>query len=74
MKDRVSKLIEAIAEALKQSDRTTADLAYDLSKDYHQVYDWMTGRHKPQGDSLMALMAWYNNNKPNAAVRQSQAA
>lgn len=64
MKPTVTKLLDGILKVLKLQKRTIADLARDLDRDYHQVYDWFVRRQfNPQAEALMELMAWYEKNK-----------
>ena len=74
MKPTVKKLLDDILRVLKRQKRTIADLARDLDRDYHQVYDWFVRRQfNPQADALMELMNWFEKNK-NISVRGKRAA
>lgn len=61
IKPTVTKLLDEIVMILARDGKTIADLAKDIGKDYHQVYDWIKRRKfNPQADALMELMAWRN--------------
>jgi transposase-like protein len=72
MKKQVTKLLDEILAILKRDGKTIADLAKDLDRNYHQVYDWIRRRQfNPQADGLLSLMAWRDKHiSPCAAKRR----
>ena len=64
MNTQVEKLLDDIKRILKVTKRTTADLARDLDKNYHQVYQWLeVRRFSPQAEGLLKLQAWRDENR-----------
>lgn len=63
MKDDVTKLLDDILRILKKTNRTIADLARDIGKDYNQTYHWVVVRRfNPGGLAVLKLKAWRDEN------------
>ena len=58
----VTALLDEIQRVLKRDNRSVADLAKDLGRDYHHVYDWVCRRRFDPGPvGLKLLTEWLAN-------------
>jgi transposase-like protein len=63
MKTEVERILDDIVMILDHQGKTVADLARDLNRDYHQVYDWIKIRKfNPQAQALFQLINWRHKN------------
>lgn len=59
MNAQVEGLLNDIERILKVQQQTVADLARDIDKNYHQVYQWLkVRRFNPQAEGLLILQRW----------------
>ena len=72
LKNQVTSLLNEIQAILKHNNKTVADLANDIDRNYNQVYDWVVRRQfNPQAAGLLLLQEWRDKNiSPCAAKRR----
>ena len=59
MNAQVKELLNDIERILEKQKLTVADLARDIDRNYHQVYQWLkVRRFNPQAEGLLLLQRW----------------
>jgi hypothetical protein len=65
----ITKLLDEVRSVLKRDKRSVADLARDISRNYHHVYDWVCRRRfNPRPEGLKLLHEWLANEGARASA------
>jgi len=72
LKNQVTSLLNEIQAILKHNNKTVADLANDIDRNYNQVYDWVVRRQfNPQAAGLLLLQEWRDKNISKTSERKN---
>ena len=72
LKNQVTSLLNEIQAILKRDNKTVADLANDIDRNYNQVYDWVVRRQfNPQAAGLLLLQEWRDKNISKTSERKN---
>jgi hypothetical protein len=68
---QVTKLLDDIQRILHRDGKTIGDLARDLKRSYHQVWDWVSlRRNAPRSEVVMQLIDWKNKHEKRKAKHE----